>query len=247
MDKETFAPFIPAALFIAIGLALGGWFIGDGFEASRSAGRFVTVKGVSERDVESDLAFWTIAFNAADNSLSAAQQKISQSADTVREFLNKHGIEDSQIELQQFQVTDALANPYQQHGQVANRYVIGQTIIVRSEDPQKIKNASQQVDEIVSAGVVLTSGRQYGNGGPTYLFTRLNDYKPEMIAEATANARTSAEQFAKDSDSELGSIRRANQGVFVVLPRDRVRGMTAEQQISKTIRVVSTIDYFLKD
>jgi hypothetical protein len=99
----------------------------------------------------------------------------------------------------------------------------------------------------VSAGVILTSGQQYGSGGPTFVFKGLSDLKPEMIAEATSRARASAEQFAKDSGSRLSGIRRANQGVFVILPRDRAPGIDESSQVEKTVRVVATIEYLLED
>jgi hypothetical protein len=67
-----------------------------------------------------------------------------------------------------------------------------------------------------------------------------------MIAEATARARESAEQFARDSRTSLGGIRRANQGVFEILPRDQAQGITEASQIVKTVRVVSTVDYLLR-
>jgi len=83
--------------------------------------------------------------------------------------------------------------------------------------------------------------------GPTYLFTRLNDIKPNMIAEATASARKAADQFALDSGSKISGIRRANQGVFVIRPRDQAPGITEANQLNKTVRVVSTIEYYLRD
>jgi hypothetical protein len=101
------------------------------------------------------------------------------------------------------------------------------------------------VGELVSAGIVLSS-EEYRGGGPTFLFTRLNDVKPAMIAEATANARAAAEQFAKDSRTSLRGIRQANQGVFVILPRDQAAGIAEESQVNKIVRVVSTVEYFLK-
>jgi hypothetical protein len=93
---------------------------------------------------------------------------------------------------------------------------------------------------------VFSSQGGYG-GGPTYLFTKLNDLKPEMIAEATASAREAAEQFAKDSGSDLGPIRTASQGVFQILPRDRAPGVMEESQLDKTVRVVTTVEYALED
>ena len=95
--------------------------------------------------------------------------------------------------------------------------------MVRLNKPEVVRSASQHV-RAGSAGVVLLSqGGEYGSGGPTFIFTRLNELKPAMIGEATANARAAAEQFARDSGSTLGGIKTANQGVFVILPRDRGR------------------------
>jgi len=93
---------------------------------------------------------------------------------------------------------------------------------------------------------VLSSGGEYGSGGPTFVFTGLNALKPKMIAESTARAREAADQFARDSHTELGSIRTASQGVFEILPRDQAQGITEESQIVKTVRVVSTVEYFLE-
>jgi hypothetical protein len=103
------------------------------------------------------------------------------------------------------------------------------------------------VGELVRAGVVLSSQAEFGPSGPTFLFTRLNELKPKMIAEATARAREAAEQFARDSHSALAGIRRANQGVFEILPRDQAEGVQQESQIEKRVRVVATVEYFLKD
>jgi hypothetical protein len=105
---------------------------------------------------------------------------------------------------------------------------------------------SQRVSELVGAGVVLSSSGEYGMGGPTFVFSRLNQLKPSMVAEATANARAAAEQFAKDSRSALGEIRRASQGVFVILPRDQAPGVNESAQLQKIVRLVSTVQYALR-
>ena len=117
--------------------------------------------------------------------------------------------------------------------------------MVRSSETERIEKASQAIGQLVDAGVVLSSDGPMSNG-PTYLFTRLSEHKPAMIAEATANARRAAEEFAADSGSRLGKIRRANQGVFVILARDRAPGIDEQGQRQKTIRVVTTIEYFLE-
>src|SRR5437899_12893111 len=127
------------------------------------------------------------------------------------------------------------------------RYLIRQSLMVRSTDPAKVAAASQHVGQLVQAGVVLSSGEEYGAGGPTFVFTGLNSVKPAMIAEATSRAREPATQFAHDSHSTLSGIRQAEQGVFVILPRDQAAGVQEQSQIDKTVRVVTTVQYFLRD
>ena len=187
----------------------------------------------------------TLRVVAASNDLAAAQASVARSIARIRAFLVRNGIDTTQAELQEIQVTDAYANAYRPAGETPTRFIVRQTLMVRSPKPEVVLAASQRVGELVAAGLVLSS-QEYGPSGPTYLFTRLNDIKPAMIAAATANARAAAEQFAKDSRTTVAGIRQANQGVFVILPRDQASGITEESQLNKIVRVVTTVEYFLR-
>jgi uncharacterized protein len=236
------------SVVLAVGVALGGLFAGNGFARARAADRYVSVKGISEREVRADLAIWPLRLVAADNDLAKAHASLQASTKQVLDFLGRQQIDTSQAALQDFAVSDAYANQYGGGERTATRYVIRQTVVVRSTKPEQVLAASQRVAELVNAGVVLSSGGEYGpGGGPTFVFTGLNALKPQMIGDATARAREAAEQFARDSRSSLGGIRTANQGVFEILPRDQAPGISQESQIVKTVRVVSTVEYFLKD
>jgi hypothetical protein len=235
-----------AAALLALGLVIGGFFIGNGFARGRSTDRYVEVKGLSEREVTADIALWPLRFSAASNDLADAQAQVTRSHKAVLAFLERNGIPASAAELQNLQVTDAQTNRYGPE-RAGPRFIIEQTVMVRFEKPEVVQKASQNVSELVSAGVVLSSSGEYGPfGGPTFIFNGLNELKPAMIAEATAAARAAAEQFASDSSSTLGGIRQANQGVFVILPRDQAPGVNEGSQLNKTVRVVSTIQYFLE-
>jgi|SRR5690606_20119726 len=235
--------WLPAAL-LGLGLLGGGLFAGQGFAEARLGDRFVTVKGVAEREVEADLAVWTIQFSAGGNQLAEVQRTVDRNLQATMDFLEGHGIPADLVQMEGVRVVDAAANPYQQ-GPISNRFSVTQTIVVRSEDVRGVQAASQDIGTLVEDGVVLVSGQEYGPGGPTYLFRRLNDVKPEMLAEATSRAREAAVEFARDSESELGGIRRANQGVFQILPRDPAPNVSEQNRIEKTVRVVATIEYFL--
>ncbi len=234
-----------AGLLVAVGLGVCGWFVAQGLESFRTGERTVTVKGLAEREVEADLALWSLRFVATDDDLAAAQRSLQQDAARVRAFLTGAGFTEAEIELADYQVTDLLAQQYRS-GPVESRYILAQTLLLRSGDIAKVGQAAQKVGELVDAGVVLSSENQPVSG-PVYLFTELNDVKPAMIAEATANAREAAEQFARDAGSEVGPIRRANQGLFQILPRDDYPGAYEPKQPVKRLRVVTTLEYLLEE
>lgn len=237
-----------AAGLLALGIIAGGWLVGAGFARGRTADRFVTVKGLAERDVDADLALWPFQIVATANDLDRAQDEIAEGARLVREFLVRHGVDPVGLELQGVQVTDRLAQQYGgERDPAALRYIVQQGMILRSEDPSAVHAASQSVGELVDSGVVMVSATGYGPALPSFLFEALNDLKPAMIAEATASAREAAERFAADSRSTLGGIRRANQGVFVIQARDMAPGVVDENQLRKTVRIVSTVEYYLED
>jgi uncharacterized protein len=238
-------PFVPS-LTLALGIALGGALAGDGLARGRLGDRYVTVKGVSEREVRADLAIWPLEFVAADNDLTRAHGRLESSIETIRRFLARNQLDTMSAELQDFSVTDNYLNRTESDGKLGTRYVIRETIVVRSNKPDLVLAASQKVGDLVAAGVVLSSRNEYMSSGPNFVFTGLNALKPTMIADATARAREGAEQFAHDSRSQIGGIRQASQGVFEILPRDEAPGISEESQIAKKVRVVTTIDYSLR-
>ncbi|WP_432210319.1 SIMPL domain-containing protein [Marinobacter alkaliphilus] len=233
---------VVVAIILGISLVLSASLLKEGLTGLKTSDRYVTVKGVAEREVQADLALWPIRFVATGNTLEQAQEKARSSREAIYAFLELQAIDKSAVELQRLDVTDTRANPYQGEGE--QKFIINQTLMVRSTQIDRIRQAAQNVSELVDSGVLLTT--DYGPGGPTYLFSGLNDIKPAMIAEATAAAREAAQQFARDANASVGGLRRANQGVFQILARDQAPGISEQQQPVKTVRVVSTVDYYLE-
>ncbi|WP_417824723.1 SIMPL domain-containing protein [Thalassospira lucentensis] len=235
---------VAAAVIVGVAIAGAGWFVGNGIANMRSLDRYVTVKGLAEQNVQADRAVWPITFVATDDVLQTAQAKIEADTKTLIDFLASHGISKEMTELQNLQVTDQLAQSYRS-GPIESRYIVNQTIQVRTEDVKAVVAASQDIGKLLQGGIVL--GGQGYNPGPSYMFTGLNDVKPEMIAAATANAREAAAQFAADSGGQLGGIRRATQGLFQILAADGAPNMNEASQINKTVRVVTTMEYLIRD
>jgi uncharacterized protein len=243
-NKASVGPFLIISLLIlALGIGYASTNVYKGLTEFKSYDRFVSVKGLATRDVSADLALWPIAYAETGNDLMVLQDTMDQRAKVILAFLAKNGIKAEETEMQQLSVQDLLAQSYRQEGAAENRFILTQTIMVRTENVKAVTKSAQNVGELVRQGVVLA---QTGYSGPTYLFTKLNDIKPEMIAEATKNARDAAAQFAKDSGQEVGEIRSAYQGVFQILPRDETYTIPEPQQVNKTVRVVSTLDFYLE-
>ena len=241
IDRSALVPALAAALLVAIGLAAAGAFIGKGVENARIGDRAVTVRGLSERDVKADLAVLPLRFASGGDVLGDVQADIDADTAVVRGFLERQGYRPAEIDLGRLEVTDRFAREYQS-GEAGTRYVMAQTVIARTPDVDRVQRTTRQLNELVRQGVVLQDYR-----GPSYIFTKLNDVRPQMIAEATAAARKGAQQFARDSGAELGGIRSATQGSFEILPRDEVGDDRGEEgQVHKRVRVVTTVSYRLR-
>lgn len=248
MSRHGTLALLLAACLLAVGFALGGYFVGHGFAEGHRTDRYVTVKGLAEREVTADLATWPLRFTATSDDLSAAQAKIATDLAALRAFLAQAGFAPEEIEILRLEVTDLLAQPYRPEGSENNRYILAETVIVRSGAVARVAEASRNIGQLIGRGVVLAD-----TGGPRYAFTGLNAIKPALIAEATGNARQAAAQFASDSGTEVQGIRRANQGVVQILGRDEIEGggeggaLPEQNQIKKKIRVVATLEYLLAD
>ncbi len=245
----SFPAAVILGLLVGAGAALGGYFVGQGFYQGRRADRYVSVKGLAERYVKADLAVWTLSFSATGADISAVSTVSERDRDLVRTFIAKSGFTDHEIEPLPTRVNDQFANLMgPPNVEAARRYVITAGFEIRTTKVDAVREASQLTGDLIRQGVVL-DGRPIESGvaNPAYLFTRLSDIRPSMLAQATRSARALAQQFAADSNSHLGAIRRATEGVFQVMSRDgEVPNPTEERgSIEKKLRLVSTIDYYL--
>lgn len=225
-------------LFVFLGLAFLGYFIGTSAIKFKEYERTVTVKGLSEKEYPADIALWPINFSNTGNDVTQLYAAMEVDAAKVIGFLNANGLDAEEITASPPVIADKLAQGYEKD-RIEFRYSAAQTITVYSNKIDAVRAAMKKLAELGKKGIVLTEGG-YQNY-TEYLFTRLNEIKPAMVEEATTKAREVAEKFAKDSNSRLGKIKRASQGQFSIDDRDK------NNPHIKRIRVVSTIEYYLSD
>lgn len=228
---------VMAGISIAVGIALAGWFIADALYALKASERYVSVKGLAEREVPADLVIWPISITVTGDDLADVYKELESDGSSVMEFLHAKGFNSEEIEESTPVVVDFLARGYSGQSMPEDRYKVTVIFTLRSGDVQKVKVAMKMAGSLVKKGIVVDESY---SRTPQFMFTGLNSIKPEMIAQATGNARKAAEQFARDSGSRVGAIKNARQGFFSITNIDMY---TPE---IKKVRVVTSVDYFLE-
>ena len=246
-SRAWFWGSVAAALVLAAGLVAGGFFVGKGMVRFKSEVRTVTVKGLVEREVASDQAEWSLGFRRASDSLSEAMTRLAGDREAVLKFLHERGFTDAEIEVQPARSTDRLAQEFNDNRTPRFRYVVAMAVQVKTSQVDRIRAASGNTDELLRAGISLEAGDQRAN--PHYLVTKFNDLRPQLLAEATKNARSIANQFAADSGARVGGIQSANQGniqIFGTDGNDESGSWSPTSTPVKRIRVVSTFEFELR-
>lgn len=229
---------IIASVILALGLLGLGLSIRSGINSISRQSRMVSVRGLAEREVKANKVTWPIVYKLVGNDLSTVYNEIQSSNNSVLKYLKDNGVQESQISINAPEIIDLSADRYNTQ-KVPFRYNVTSVIVVVSEDVDRIRQLITNQGELLKEGIVVTDGGyQYQ---VQYDFTELNNIKPEMIAEATANAREAGNRFAKDSESTLGKIKNADQGQFTISDRD------PNTPYIKRIRVVTRIDFYLED
>lgn len=237
-NRNILGAFLLGAL-VCIGLIALGYQLAQGIIHIKSLDRTVTVKGLSEREVPANVAIWPITFQEAGNDLNQLFSTIQKNNERVVRFLENRGFKPEEISVSPPGILDKQAEGYAGSQQIKFRYSGNSTITVYSEQVDDVRKAMNELVELGKQGIAIA--RSNYQTQTEFLYTKLNEIKPEMIEEATKNAREVAEKFARDSNSRLGKIKTARQGQFSINHRDN------NTPHIKNVRVVSTIEYYLSD
>ena len=225
--------------FLFLGLIIFGFILSSTAIDIKEYERSVTVKGLSEREYKADIVIWPIQFSVANNDLEELYVSIESTTEKIRNFLEDNGIGSNEISISSPAITDKSAQQYGNNTKAEFRYTAIQVVTVHSSNIEAARTVMEQLSKLGKTGIVFAAGNYQSQ--TEYLFTRLNEIKPEMVEEATRKAREVALKFSADSQSTLGKIKRASQGQFSIRPRDR------NNPHIKKVRVVSTVEYYLSD
>jgi len=225
--------------FLFLGLIGMGYMLGSAAIEFKQFERSVTVKGLSEREYEADIVIWPIRFTVAGNDLESLYRSIDANSVMIYDFLIANGIDSSELSTSSPSITDKSAQRFGNNTEIQFRFTASPSVTVYSVNISTVQTVMKKLSQLGKQGIVFTGGGYQSSA--EYIFTRLNEVKPDMIEEATRKAREVALKFAEDSQSSLGKIKRASQGQFSIYPRDKTNPHI------KKVRVVTTVVYYLTD
>ena len=229
---------ISSGLFIMIGLIVLGLMIPGAVGKYRSYDRTVNVKGLCEVEVKADKVIWPIVYKVMSNDIQSIYKQTDAGNSIIMTFLKDGGISADEISVSVPQISDKLANEYGDNNR-SFRYIATNVVTVCTEDVDAVLALMSGQSELLKKGVVIVENSWENR--VEFRYEGLNDIKPQMIEDATKNAREAAQKFAKDSDSNLGKIKTANQGTFTIEARD------SNTPYIKTVRVVTSVTYYLEN
>jgi hypothetical protein len=236
MDKGKFF----SGLFIMTGLIVLGLMIPRAVDRYRSFDRIVNVKGLCEKEVMADKVIWPIVYKVMANDIQSIYDQTDRNNAIIVDFLKSGGIAESDISVRSPKISDKFSNEYGSTNERAYRYIATSVVNVCTDKVKEVLVLKSGEVQLLKKGIV-TGGDNSWEYNTQFKYEGLNDIKPQMIEEATRNAREAAEKFAKDSDSRLGKIRTANQGTFTIENRD------SNTPYIKKVRVVTSVTYYLKN
>ena len=235
MDRGKFY----SGLFIMIGLIVLGMMMPRAVDRFRSFDRTVNVKGLCEREVKADKVIWPVVYRVMANDVQTVYDQTDRNNAEIISFLKSGGINESEITVSVPEISDKYATEYGSNDR-AFRYIAKNVITVCTSDVGAVLALMARQSDLLKKGIVTGGSNQWENP-VEFKYEGLNGIKPEMIEEATRNAREAAQKFAKDSDSRLGKIKTATQGTFTIENRD------SNTPYIKKVRVVTSVTYYLKN
>jgi len=203
---------IVASAVLGAALVASVWIAGCYFNKARGHAKTVSVVGGAQRDFTSDLVVWNLSVNTVNMDKRQGYAELKNMTQLVKDYLIGKGIKSECVDFKPI-TTYNKTEWVRENGEGHDRFVgydLTQRIRIESSEVEKIEQLSRDISELMDKGVNID-----GND-ISYYYTKLADLKVEMLAEATANAKTRAETIAKSACSRLGGLQTANMGVFQI-------------------------------
>jgi uncharacterized protein len=243
-DKTPNSGRVSAAALLAIGLVAAAWIAAAAAVRIADSRSTITVTGSAKRQIRSDMVVWRGTFSAQAPTLQEAYTTLSGAHERVRDYLVSKGLADTNLVFGSISTFTFRDRKSGMETSAITAYRLSQTVEVRSRDVDGITALAHESTELIQKGI------EFESGNPEYLYTRLADLKVEMLAQATKDARSRADEMAKNSGSAIGKLRGARMGVFQITPAYSTAisdyGMNDTSSLLKDITAVVSVSFSVR-
>lgn len=234
-----------AGLALAAGLVFTALVLANAWTRIAES-QVINVTGSARKNVRSDLVVWRSSFSVEAPTLIEAQQKLRADHAKVAAFFSGRGIEG--FTASPVQITEITARQRNEDDDTITKVRVGyrltQFVEVHSDDVERVPRLANDSSELLQQGVAFVSG------GFDFIYTKAGEAKVEMMAEATKDARTRAEQIASQGNRRIKSLLNARMGVVQINPlyssSTSWEGNNDTSSVEKTIIATVTTTFAMK-
>ena len=215
------------ALSLAVAMVIATFVAASTWERVRvrPEARSIEITGSAKKRIVSDLIEWSATIEASAPDRLVAYKQLREHSARAQEFLTTRGVPAQEIFASSAAVDAVYTTEYIGTGedriarQVLSGYLARQSVVVRSTNVTLVEKMSREITELLEQGIIITSS------APLYHYTKLGEMKIEMLAEASKDARTRAENMVNSAGgASLGKLRSADMGVININPANVTQG-----------------------
>lgn len=202
------------AILIAATVLVSVFILSETYKNRNRQNNIIHVTGLGKKDFKSDLIVWNGSFSQQAYDLETAYELLKKNKEIVKDYLSEKGVQMNEPVFSSVDINKEFNYTYDKNGNRMSHfagYRLHQTVEIESKEIEKIESIAREITELIKQGV------EFYSGSPQYYYTKLSELKIEMIASATEDARTRAEQIAANAGAEIGNLRSANMGIFQII------------------------------
>lgn len=236
-------------VIVALAIVTGVLLLGNAYKYKYKTTETISVTGLAETNFVSDQIVWTGNYSRKTMDLKSAYAQLKEDESRIRKYLQGKGVTAAELVFSAISIDKEFSTRYDENGRITGSdftgYNLKQNVTVDSKDIEKVEKISREVTELIESGI------EFNSSSPSYYYTKLSELKIDLLAKASADAKQRAQTIAKNSGSSLGSIKKANMGVF------QITGQNSDEDYSyggafntssknKTASITIKIDYAVK-
>jgi uncharacterized protein len=230
-------PLLGGLALLAIAFVIGSFAIAHGIR-DKNRNDVISVTGSAKKRIASDYLVWTLSVASEQRSASGAARELAGWTGRIRSFLRGAGVDDEEVTVQPIS-TETVSRK----GRVSS-FRLTRSFEIRSPRVSVLTDVADRSSRLLGEGVPLQADP------PQYVYTKLPALRPQLLAQATRDARSRARVIVDATGSHLGKLRRVSVGVFQITSPNSTEvedyGVYDTSTLQKDVTAVVNVTFALK-